>query len=104
MLIVLIEGLIDGSRAAVGGKEEEADGRRCGLRNAIGFLLTLVGFFLQAVLLLFLGAEVSKFVVDGLYEASAEAESAFSAAGTGSDEEVEVGVDDHLGVDAGDVG
>lgn len=104
LLVVLIEGLVDGGGAAVGREEEEADGRRCGLRDAVGFLLTLVGFFLQPELFFLLGAEVPEFVVNGLYEASAEAESAFATAGTSGDEEIEVGINDHLGVDAGDVG
>ena len=104
LLVVLIEGLVDGGGAAVGREEEQADGRWRGLRDAVGLLLALVGFFFQPVLSLFLGAEVTEFVVDGLYKASAEAESAFSASGTGGDEKVEVGIDDHLGVDAGDVG
>lgn len=46
----------------------------------------------------------SQFFVDGVYDGTAEGESAFAAAGTGSDEEIQVGEEFPASVDGVDVG
>lgn len=91
LAVVFVKGLIHGGGTAIGRNKEESDGRRRGFRDAFALLLVLVPLLFFSVIHLQLITLSPQFFVDGVYDSATEGESAFSAASTGGNEEVEVG-------------
>ena len=104
LAVVLVKGLIHGGGTAIGRNKEESDGRRRGFRDAFALLLALVPLLFFSVIHLQLITLGPQFFVDGVYDSATEGESAFSAASTGGNEEVEVGEEFPAGIDGVDIG